>query len=163
MVRRLQSQDGFGLIELLAAIVMINIGILAILLTLNSSMVTLRRSAELSTAAAVADKQMERFRAITYNSIYLDTTSLGTTDATYQGDSAYSAAQVNQGCSPMVATCTPTQTVTGPDNRQYRIDTYIVTTTPTNGNPIKKVTVVVRKPGTSTSLARVVSTYGQNF
>ena len=45
------------LIELLAAIVMINVGILAILLALNSGMVTLRRTAERSTAAAVADKQ----------------------------------------------------------------------------------------------------------
>jgi len=164
-VRRLHrsSEHGFALIELLAAIVMINIGILTILLVLNSGMVTLRRTAERSTAAAVADKQMERYRALAYSSIYLDTTSLGSSDSTYQSDSAYSATQVSQACSPLGAACTPSQTVIGPDNRSYRIDTFIVWTTPPGGDPVKQVTVVVRKPGAPATLARVVSTFGENF
>jgi uncharacterized protein (TIGR02598 family) len=164
-VRRLHrsTQDGFALIELLAAIVMINVGILTILLVLNSGMVTLRRSAERSTAAAIADKQMERYRALAHSSIYLDTTSLGSTDSTYQLDSAYSATQVSQTCSPLVAACTPSQTVPGPDNRNYRVDTFIVLTTPPSGDPIKQVTVVVRKPGAPATLARVVSTFGEHF
>jgi len=166
MFRRLhsrRSQSGFALIELLAAIVMINVGILAILLALNSGMVTLRRTAERSTAAAVADKQMEQFRAIPYSSIFLDTTLLGSTDSTYQADSAYSASQVSQVCSPLVAVCTPSQTVTGPDSRSYRIDTYVVWTTPAGGDPVKNVTVVVRKPGAPATLARVVSIFGDSF
>jgi Tfp pilus assembly protein PilV len=170
MIARLQSQRGFALIELLAAIVMINIGILAILLTLNSGQVTLRRSAELSTASVVADKHMERFRALPYASIFLDTASLDAinVDATslgtiYRGDSAYSATQVNQTCSPLVAACTPSQTVTGPDGRSYRIDTYIVWSTPAGGDPVKQATVVVRRPTGSTALARTVSTFGENF
>jgi type II secretory pathway pseudopilin PulG len=174
-VRRLHrsTQDGFALIELLAAIMMINIGILTILLVLNSGMVTLRRSAERSTAAAVADKQMEQYRALAHSSIYLDTTSLGSTDSTYQSDSAYTASQdgdptngeglVSQTCSPLVAACTPSQTVAGPDNRNYRIDTFIVVLTPTAGDPVKQVTVVVRKPGAPATLARVVSTFGEHF
>jgi len=64
---------------MLAAIVLIDIGILALLLALNSGMVTLRRTAQLSTASVVADKQIEQYRATTYTSIYLDTTSLGST------------------------------------------------------------------------------------
>ncbi|MBA2642716.1 MAG: hypothetical protein H0U82_07315 [Actinobacteria bacterium] len=169
---RLQSQRGFALIELLAAIVMINVGILAILMALNSGMVTLRRTADRSTAAAVADKQMERYRALLYSSIYLDTASLAATDATYQGDSAYSATppppappgtQVNQVCAPLVAACTPSQTVQGADNKSYRVDTYIVSTTPPGGQQVKQVTVVVRKAGTTPSLARVVSIFGSSF
>ena len=35
--------------------------------------------------------------------------------------------------------------MTGPDNRSYRVDTYIVSTTPTGGRALKQVTVVVRK------------------
>ena len=142
---------------------MINVGILAILLVLNSGMVTLRRTAERSTAAAVADKQMEQFRAIPYSSIFLDTTSLGATDATYQADSAYSASQVNQVCSPLVAAWAPSQTVTGPDSRLYRVDTYVVWTTPAGGDPVKSVTVVVRKSGAPATLARVASIFGTNF
>lgn len=163
MSTRLRSQQGFALIEMLAAIVMINIGLLAILLALNSGMVTLRRSAESSTASAVADQQLERYRAITFAAIFLDTTSLAATDSTYQSDSAYSASQVSQACSPLVAACTPSQTVTGPDGRSYRVDTYIVWTTPSGGSPVKQVTVVVRKPGAPAALARVVSTAGADF
>jgi len=163
VVGRLRSENGFALIELLAAIVMINVGILAILLALNSGMVTLRRSAELSTASAVADRQMERYRAIPHSSIYLDSSLLGSTDSTYQGDSAYSATQVSQTCGAVVASCTPTQQITGPDNRTYRIDTYIVSTTPPGGRPVKQVTVVVREAGTTPTLARVVSTFDQQF
>ena len=163
MLARLQSQRGFALIELLAAIVMINIGILAILLTLNSGQVTLRRSAELSTASVVADKHMERFRAVPYGSIYLDTTSLGATDATYQGDGSYSATQVSQACSPLITACTPSQTTTGPDGRTYRIDTYIVWTTPAGGDPVKQATVVVRRSTGSAAVARTVSIFGEKF
>jgi prepilin-type N-terminal cleavage/methylation domain-containing protein len=163
MTSRLRGQQGFALIEMLVAIVVINVGLLAILLALNSGMITLRRSAESSTASAVADQQIERFRALAFAAIYLDTTSLAATDSTYQTDSAYSASQVSQACSPLVAACTPSQTVTGPDSRSYRVDTYIVWTTPTGGAPVKQVTVVVRKPGSPTVLARVASTAGTDF
>ena len=160
---RARGQQGFALIEMLAAIVIINIGLLGILLALNSGMVTLRRSAESSTASAVADSQVERYRAIAFASIFLDTASLAATDSTYQTDSAYSASQVSQTCSPLVAPCAPSQTVTGPDGRSYRVDTYVVWTTPTGGSAVKQVTVVVRKSTSPTVLARVVSTAGTDF
>lgn len=163
MTSRLRGQQGFALIEMLAAIVLINIGLLAILLALNSGMVTLRRSAQTSTASAIADQQLEKFRARAFSAVYLDTASLAATDSTYQSDSAYSASQVSQTCSPLVAACTPSQTVTGPDGRSYRVDTYVVTVTPSGGQAVKQITVVVRKPGIASSLARVVSTAGLDF
>jgi Tfp pilus assembly protein PilV len=173
MIARVRSQHGFALIELLAAIVMINVGILAILLTMNSGVVTLRRSAELSTAAAVADKHMERFRAIPFNQISLDTNSVTAADATYKGDAAYTtyadSDRVMSPCSPLVVACTPSQTTVGPDGRTYRIDTYIVWKTPTdgtgapNGDPVKQATVVVRRESGTPTLARTVSVFGENF
>lgn len=163
MTARIRSQQGFALIEMLIAIVVINIGLLAILLALNSGMVTLRRSAESSTASALADKQIELYRAVAFPAIYLDTTLLAATDSTYRTDPAYSVSQVSQACSPIAPRCTPTQTVTGPDGRSYRVDTYIVWTTPVGGSAVKQVTVVVRKPGSPTALARVVSTAGADF
>ena len=163
MRRRLRDEGGFALVEMLIAIVVINIGLLAILLALTSGMVTLRRSAETSTASAIADKQLEKYRAVTFPSIFLDTAALAATDSTYQSDAAYSASQVNQTCGTLTAVCTPSQTVTGPDGRSYRVDTYIVWTTPSGGTAVKQVTVVVRKSGSTATLARVVSTAGADF
>jgi Tfp pilus assembly protein PilV len=163
MRARARDEGGFALIEMLVAIVVINVGLLAILLALTSGVTTLRRSAETSTASAIADRQLEKYRAVAFTSIYLDTVALAATDSTYQSDAAYSASQVSQTCYPLVAVCAPSQTVTGPDGRSYRVDTYIVWTTPTGGTAVKQVTVVVRKPGSAVTLARVVSTAGADF
>lgn len=163
MTRRVRGEGGFALVEMLIAIVVINIGLLAILLALTSGVTTLRRSAETSTASAVADRQLERYRAVAFTSIYLDTTALAATDATYQADAAYSASQVSQVCGTLAPVCTPTQTVTGPDGRSYRVDTYVVWATPVGGAAVKQVTVVVRKSGSTATLARVVSTAGADF
>ena len=163
MSTRARGEQGFALVEMLIAIVVINIGLLAILLAMTSGVAALKRSADTSTASAVADKQLERYRALAYASIYLDTTSLGSVDTTYTTDSAYSGSQVSQTCSPLTAACTPSQTVTGPDGHSYRVDTYIVSVTPSGGSAVKQVTVVVRKAGTTATLARVVSTAGVDF
>ena len=165
MIARMRREGGFALIEMLIAIVVINIGILAILLALTSGVTTLRRSAETSTASAIADRQLERYRAVAYSSIYLDTAAVdpAATDSTYELDAAYSGSQVNQSCGTLTPVCTPTQTVTGPDGRSYRIDTYIVSVTPAGGTAVKQVTVVVRRAGTTPALARVVSTAGVDF
>ena len=163
MIRRAREEQGFAMVEMLIAIVVINVGLLTILFALTSGMTTLRRSAESSTASALADKQLEKYRAVTFSSVFLDTSSLSSTDSTYQSDSSYSATQVSQTCTPLTAVCTPTQTVTGPDGHSYRIDTYIVYVTPAGGTAVKQVTVVVRKSGSTTALARVVSTAGVDF
>jgi Tfp pilus assembly protein PilV len=163
MRTRVRGEGGFALIEMLIAIVVINIGLLAILLALTSGVATLRRSAETSTASAIADKQLEKYRAVAFTSIYLDTAALAATDSTYQSDAAYSASQVSQTCGTLTAVCSPSQTVTGPDGRSYRVDTYIVWTTPSGGTAVKQVTVVVRKSGSTATLARVVSTAGADF
>lgn len=157
------SEDGFALVEMLIAIVVINVALLTLLLTLTSGVAAVRRSAQTSTSAAVADKQLERYRAVAFASIYLDTMSLAATDATYRGDAAYSPLQITQTCSPLVAVCTPSQTVTGPDGRSYRVDTYVVGVTPAGGTQVKQITVVVREPSGTATLARVVSTAGVDF
>jgi Tfp pilus assembly protein PilV len=170
---RLRSERGFGLIELLMAMVMLNVGILAIVAAFSSGMFALKRASKISTASALADSQMELFRAITYSAIALDGATLGTVDNTYKCDTTLGAScpnstgsEVTTACagSPLPNQCIPSRTVTGADHKSYRIDTYITTTTPTNGRAEKLVTVVVRD-GTALSarpLATEASTFDQS-
>ncbi|HEY7016869.1 MAG TPA: prepilin-type N-terminal cleavage/methylation domain-containing protein [Gaiellaceae bacterium] len=173
MRARLRSQQGFGLIELLIAMVMLNVGILAIVAAFNSGMFALNRASKISTASALADSQMELYRALTYSAIALDSTSLGSVDNTYKCDSALGASCPNSTSgeqtttcsgSPLPNECLPSRTATGADRKSYRVDTYITTTTPTNGRAVKLVTVVVRD-GRNLSgrpLARIASTFDQS-
>jgi Tfp pilus assembly protein PilV len=171
---RLRSQEGFGLIELLMAMVMLNIGILAIVAAFNSGAVTLNRASRISTAAALADQQMELYRAIPYASIALDASTIPATSP-YTTDSAYSATQLTTTCSaPISNGCNASRSIAGansPDRKRYRVDTYILLSTPTtspatptNGRPVKIVTVVVRDGGALTTrpLVRIASTFDQS-
>lgn len=170
---RLRSESGFGLIELLMAMVILNIGILAIVAAFNSSMFALNRASKISTASALADSQMELYRALTYSAIALDSTSLSATDNTYKCDSALggscpnsTSGEVTTSCagSPLPNQCLPSRTATGADRKSYRVDTYITTTTPTNGRAEKLVTVVVRdgRALSARPLARIASTFDQS-
>jgi Tfp pilus assembly protein PilV len=168
---RLRSQAGFGLIELLMAMVMLNIGVLAIVAAFNSGMFALNRASRISTASALADSQMELYRAITYNSIALDSTSLASVDNTYKCDSSLggscpnsTSGEVTATCSPVGNECNPSRTAIGADRKNYRVDTYITTTTPTGGRSVKLVTIVVRNANdlSARPFARVASTFDQS-
>ena len=168
---RLRSEQGFGLIELLMAMVMLNIGILAIVAAFNSSMFALNRASQISTASALADSQMEVYRALTYTAIALDSTSLAAVDTTYKCDAALGSScpnstsgEVTTTCSGTPNECNPSRLVTGADRKQYRVDTYITTTTPSNGRAVKLVTIVVRNARALSArpFARVSSTFDQS-
>src|SRR5436190_468500 len=89
MVAKLRSEDGFGVLELAIAIVLLNVGLLAIFAAFDSSAVAVRQASRVSTAAMLAGDQLERYHALTYGAIYLDTAAVAATDATYRGDTAY--------------------------------------------------------------------------
>jgi type II secretory pathway pseudopilin PulG len=78
---RAQDEDGFGLIELLIAMVVLNVGILALVATFQSGALAISRSAAVSNGTAVADKTMEVFRALQNKAIYLSAPSGGGADA----------------------------------------------------------------------------------
>ncbi len=67
MRKRLRSEGGFGLVELLIAMVMLNIGLLAVVASFSSGIVSLNRASRLTTAAVIADQQMELYRAMTHD------------------------------------------------------------------------------------------------
>lgn len=163
MTRLRRSQDGFGLVELIIAMSVLNIGLLALVAALNSGAVALSRASRLSTAATLADQQMELYRGLTYGSIALDSTSVATLVASnndYSCDDAIKVATANACGStnrktqntitcttPLPRECNPSQTVTGPDGAAYRVDSYIVEEVPAGlavARPVRIVTIVVR-------------------
>ena len=155
----LRREGGFGLIELLLAMTMLNIGLLAVVAAFSSGIVSINRASRITTAAVLADGQMELYRALTNNAIRLEPSSIPT-GAPYTTDSAYSASQVTATCAGPPAECNASRQATGADGKSYRIDTYIVSTTPTGGRPIKKVTVVVRDyTNLALTFARQISTF----
>jgi Tfp pilus assembly protein PilV len=187
VLSRLRAEDGFGLIELSIAMVMLNVGILAIVAAFNSGAISLARANKIANATVIADKTLERYRGYRNCQIYLDTSAPNgiPTTGTYASDAAYSSSQTtissganNQipgSCSMHVsgsswpfgmtsdqqaAGTAHNTSYVGPDGRTYIVDTYIVPVQVTNGGWQKKVTVVVRDPSAPTSsLVRESSTY----
>jgi Tfp pilus assembly protein PilV len=88
---RARSEHGFGMIELLASMTVMLVGILAVFAVFQAGIVQLRRASTTTTAAAIADSEMEKFRAIRYDSIGLDNSDVAAADSTYTSDSAYKA------------------------------------------------------------------------
>jgi type II secretory pathway pseudopilin PulG len=68
-LERVRGDDGFGLIELTIAMLVLSIAIMAIFAGFSSGALALQRASRASTAATVADRKMEEFRRISYSSI----------------------------------------------------------------------------------------------
>jgi Tfp pilus assembly protein PilE len=164
------DQAGFGLIELLIAMLILNVGILAIVAAFNAGLLTLNRASRITTASVLADQQMELYRAIKYESIRLDSQTVPAS-APYTSDPAYTCS----GCSTLITTpdcgsgpswppeCVASRSATGADGKPYRVDTYVIqSNSVSGGRPIKQVTIVVRD-GTNTSrvYARQASSFDQ--
>jgi Tfp pilus assembly protein PilV len=156
-----RGENGFGLIELLIAMVILNVGLLAIIASFQAGIVSLSRASRVTTAAVLADQQMELYRAITYDSIRLASATIPGS-APYTTDSAYNVSQITGTCSgpPYPDECNASRDATGADNKAYRVDTYIVQATPTGGRATKQVTIVVRDGG---NLSRVYVRQASSF
>jgi type II secretory pathway pseudopilin PulG len=183
-VSRLRGQEGFGLVEMVVALVLLNIGLLALIGSLNSGAVAVARASRISAATTLGDQQLSLYRALTWNALALDSTSaaaLTGTDDDYSCDPALmvdqtaacgeanrKALHTTTTCvSPLPAYCVPSRTVIGSDGGSYRVDTYIVSETPTGvpqARPVRTVTVVVRNGlDTSRVWARLSSTFEQTL
>ena len=68
---RVASEDGFGLLELLVAMVVLNVGLFALMSSFLSAGVSAQRASTMSNANAVADKVMEVYRGLENKAIYL--------------------------------------------------------------------------------------------
>jgi Tfp pilus assembly protein PilV len=93
MARR-RDERGFGMIELVAAMTIMLIGVLAVFALFQSGLVQLRRASTVTTAGALADAEMERSRAARYETLGLDATEIAALLAAenpdvYAADEAY--------------------------------------------------------------------------
>jgi type II secretory pathway pseudopilin PulG len=175
--RLLAETGGFGLVELLIALLILNIGIFATLAAFNSGIVTLRRASRISTASSIAERQMELYRALAYDAIVLRQPQAGDPaqellDSTHTGDAQWAGAMTLVSACPTGTApeaCKPVQVVSGADGRQYRTDTYIhkavQTSAPASsfpGREVKIVAVVVRDVSTNAVIVRTESTFDQS-
>jgi Tfp pilus assembly protein PilV len=69
LAARMRNEDGIGLIELLIALLVLNVGIFATLGAFTSAASTLKRSSRISTAAAIADQEIEALHNKRYSQI----------------------------------------------------------------------------------------------
>ena len=166
-----RDERGFGLVELLAAMMMLMVGILALFAMFESGIRTLNRASTVTTAGALADREMENMRAIQYASIGLpETLVVAAAAPPYSTDPAYQATVANRvglnACG--IAPCTtkvPVQTLTGADGKSYRVDTYVtwqtIATVPAGAaRAVKLVTIVVRDGADTTKVwARTASSF----
>ena len=169
LARRIAADRGFGIVELLIALMVLNVGVFATFAAFNSGALALRRASHVATASAMADRQMELYRSLLYADLVLATDPATPLDATYTADAAAT------GALPLVSSCpadNPPEAcqairfASGPDGKSYRIDTYmrsgVVTETASSIYPsrvVKVVTVVVRDPANLHSLIRTESTF----
>lgn len=113
LVRR---EDGFGMLEVVIAMLVLNIGIFAVLSGFTSGYSAMKWSKQTTSGAVLVDQQMERMRALNFNSVCISTTSTGTT---YTGSAPEGTAV------PTCSTSDPAMvavrnSATGPDGVGYR-------------------------------------------
>lgn len=165
---RLEDETGFGLVEMLIAMTVLVIGILALFAMFESGIRQLTRASTVTTAGALADREMESSVGMRYDAIGLPDGLVATAAAPYSSDPAYQVSAANRvnlaacGTAPCT-TKVPVQTLTGADGKSYRVDTYVTWTSVAGGRNVKLVTIVVRdSANTAKYWARTSSTFDQS-
>lgn len=77
------------MVELLAAMSVMVVGLLAVFTMFQSGIISIRNAGYGTTAAVIASSQMEKLRGATYESIGLANVAVDAADAVYKADAAY--------------------------------------------------------------------------
>ncbi len=152
MHRRAQNEDGFLMVELVAAFCVLTVAVLALIGAYGLGYFAINSTGQTTSAGLLANDQLELYAALSYSSIGLDATTLATvkaTDPTYSTDesalpvSGTDVTITGCGSSPQ---CLPVQTLTGGDHKTYKVETFIrLLPNPSASSRMEKiVTVVVR-------------------
>jgi type II secretory pathway pseudopilin PulG len=156
---RLAGERGSLLVELVIAMTLLAVGVGALMSVYASSSVSLSHASIEGNALTVAEKQMETLRSGSYSDIALNASTIPSASDRYATDppsnltstqrSSITSGQQTGG------TISATQTVTGPDGRHYRLDTYVFGITPPSGQTALQVSVAARLvTGTSVGAVR---------
>lgn len=157
-----RNESGFLMVELVAAIFIITIAILALMAAYGGAFTSLRGSARTSSAGLLAENQLELYASLPYASIGLDASTLTTVKATDANYSTDEAALPGTGTDSTItscgtsAKCSPVQTLTGSDHRHYKLETFIRTmTNPSTTSWVEKVVTVIVRDTSSTGSPKV--------
>jgi type II secretory pathway pseudopilin PulG len=157
--KRAHNEDGFLMIELVAAMLILTIALLALIGAYSFGYFAVGSAGKTVSAGLLANNQLELYSSLPYASIGLDATTLTSvkaSDANYSTDESalpVSGTDVSiSGCGAS-AQCLPVQTLTGPDNKSYKVETFIrLLTNPNISSRSEKViTVIVRNASASGS------------
>jgi Tfp pilus assembly protein PilV len=161
MRTRAREEDGFLMIELVAASLVMTVALLALIGAYSMGFFAIGSAGTTSSAGLLANNQLELYSTLPYSSIGLDSTSLSSaksSDATYSTDEAAlplggatGDVTVSSGCAS--AQCLAVQTVTGADHKTYKVETFIRLLSTGRGDgstrPEKIVSVDVRNMSAS--------------
>jgi type II secretory pathway pseudopilin PulG len=171
MRERLRKSDGFMLIELLIATIVLSLALLALMAVYDSSAISLHKAAQKTAAATIAQNQLELYGALSYTAVGLDASRLTTAKAnpTYAADESSltpgggTDVSLTSACS--ATQCLPIQAITGNDHRSYTVETFIrdINDKGYPGRPERVIGVIVRDPSTTGTpiVARQSSAYDQ--
>lgn len=121
---RLRFEPGMTLVEVLIAMLVLSVGILAIVAGLSSGILTVQRAAKSSSAASLADDQMESIRAVSFNAIGTPDTTAA--DATYKASNTpYSSTWGVTLGSCASNYCQYSRAPVSAAGGTYRVDTYV--------------------------------------
>ena len=152
MAPHIREEAGIGLVELLVAMVVMSIGIMALVAGFSSGQKAVVRAHNASSAASVADAKMESYRALAYDAIALT-------------PGCFASA----GCAPTV---TPE---TAGDGRTYSMEVSIgydcpvgtlgpsppASCTSPNSQPTKRVKIVMKNADGTKTLFTQSSTFAK--
>jgi type II secretory pathway pseudopilin PulG len=153
--RRLRrDESGQMLIELLIALTLLAVAVGALITVFSASIFSLRHASIEGNATTIADNQMENYKTLPYASLKLNAATIPGAGNAYVSSppnnlTSGQAASITSG-QITGGSLTASQSVTGPDNRSYQVDTYIFANAPTGGENILQITVAVRKVSGST-------------
>jgi type II secretory pathway pseudopilin PulG len=130
---RFRDDEGFLMMDMLIAIIMLTVALSAMLVVFSSGLITITKNTWVSTANSLADAQMESYRMMTSRDIGLDlsASTVNALDSTYKSDTACANPPGNTSTTCVLGSVSTVETApTGSDTCPTTIDAWYTDTDP---------------------------------